>query len=173
MSAGHLRAVVVLLTAACGMSPAPPPVPVEGAPADLATLAGEWSGRYWGEGEARYGTLTFRLRAGADTARGQVEMSFSPALRLYGESKEEPLSRTPCTTIDIAIVRVQGNTVRGTLAPYWDPDCECRTRTVFEGEVMRDSIAGTFTSHREVESAPVLKGIWFAVRYLFMSAWGI
>ena len=155
---------LLLLTAGCSMSPAPPTVPVEGEPADLATLAGEWSGRYWGEGESRYGTLTFRLRAGTDTARGQVEMTFAPALRLYGESKEGPLSRTPCTTMDIAIVRVNGNTVRGTLAPYWDPDCDCRTRTVFEGEVMRDSVAGTFTSRREVESAPVLTGRWFAVR---------
>jgi hypothetical protein len=164
MSAGQMRALAVLLTAACGMSPAPPPVPVEGAPADLATLAGEWSGRYWAEGETRYGTLTFRFQAGADTARGQVQMTFAPALRLYGERKDDPLARTPCTTMDIAIVRVAGDTVRGTLAPYWDPDCDCRTRTVFEGEVMDDSIAGTFTSRREVESAPVLKGSWFAIR---------
>jgi hypothetical protein len=164
MNAGYLRVLGLLLTAACGMSPAPPPVPVEGASADLAALAGKWSGRYWGDRETRYGTLTFRLRAGADTARGQVEMTFAPALRLYAESKEDPMARAPCTTMDIAIVRVEGKTVRGTLAPYWDPDCECRTRTVFEGELMRDSIAGTFTSRREVESAPVLQGHWFAVR---------
>ncbi len=162
--AGCLRAFALLLTTACGMAPAPPPVPVEGASADLAALAGEWSGQYWGERETRHGTLVFRLRAGADTARGQVEMTFSPALRLYAESKEDPMARTPCTTMDIAIVRVEGNRVRGTMAPYWDPDCECRTRTVFEGELMRDSIAGTFISRREVESAPVLEGRWFAVR---------
>jgi hypothetical protein len=164
MTARHLRAIGLLLTAACGMSPAPAPVPVEGAQADLASLAGQWSGRYWGEGESRYGTVTFSLRAGADTARGEVHMTFAPALRVYGEPKDDPLSRTPCTTIGIAIVRVQGSTVRGTLAPYWDPDCDCRTRTVFEGEVLGDSIAGTFTSRREVESAPVLQGHWFAVR---------
>jgi hypothetical protein len=164
MTARHLGVTVIILTAACGMSPAPAPVPVEGAQADLAALAGRWSGRYWGEEESRYGTVTFMLRAGADTARGEVHMTFAPSLRLYGEPQDDPLSRTPCTTIDIAIVRVQANTVRGTLAPYWDPDCECRTRTVFEGEVMGDSIAGTFTSRREVESAPVLKGRWFAVR---------
>ena len=164
MNVGNLRGIWVLLLAACGMSPAPAPVPVEGAAGDLATLAGQWSGRYWGEGEARYGTVTFKLRVGADTARGEVQMSFAPSLRLYGESEADPMSRTPCTTIDIAIVRVEGNNVRGTLAPYWDPDCECRTRTVFEGEVMGDSIAGTFTSRRELESAPVLKGRWFATQ---------
>jgi len=164
MTGGYLPALAVLWTAACGMSPAPAPVPVEGAQPDLATLAGQWSGRYWGEGTSRYGTLDFNLRAGADTARGEVRMSFAPALRVYGEPKDEPLSRSPCTTIDIAIVRVEGNTVRGTLTPYWDPDCECRTRTVFEGAVIGDSIAGTFTSRREIESAPVLKGRWFAVR---------
>jgi hypothetical protein len=164
MTGGYIRALAMLLTTACGMSPAPAPVPVEGAQTELATLAGRWEGRYRGEGESRYGTVAFMLRAGADTARGEVHMTFAPSLRLYGEPKEDPLARTPCTTIDIAVVRVEGNTVRGTLAPYWDPDCECRTRTVFEGEVRGDSIAGTFTSRREVESAPVLKGRWFAVR---------
>lgn len=157
--------LVVLWSSACGISrPAPAPVPIEGSVSDVVALAGRWSGRYWSEEEVRHGALTFRLREGSDTAYGEVEMSFAPALRLYGESSEEPLPRTPCTTLDIAVVRVAATTVRGTLAPYWDPDCDCRTRTVFEGVVIGDSIAGTFSSRRESWEMPLLTGRWFAVR---------
>jgi hypothetical protein len=95
--------------------------------------------------------VTFRLRAGEDTARGEVEMTFSPA-------------REFCRTIEIAVVRVQGNQIRGTLAPYWDPDCDCRTRTVFEGELAREHIAGRFTSRRETDSAHPVTGEWLADR---------
>ena len=154
---------VGLWLGACGISPSPGPVPLEGPKQDLQALAGEWSGRYWSEG-SRHGTLTFRLRAGSDTARGEVNMSFAPALELYGERPEEDLSRAPCTTLDITIVRVRGATVRGSLAPYWDPDCDCRTRTVFEGQLTGDSVGGTFTSRRESSDVPALTGSWFVVR---------
>jgi hypothetical protein len=154
----------LVLILGCGVAPAPPPVPLEGPAADLALLAGEWSGAYRAEKEPPHGTLTLRLRAGSDMAYGDVHMTFAPALRLYGESADAPLARAPCTSIDIAIVRVAGNAVRGTLAPYWDPDCDCRTRTIFEGEVMGDSIAGTFSSRRESRNMPVLMGTWYAIR---------
>jgi hypothetical protein len=91
-------------------------------------------------------------------------MSFAPALALYGEKTDGELARIPCTTMDITVVRVSGNTIRGHLAPYWDPDCDCRTRTVFEGELLGDSVAGTFSSRRESGSMPPLTGRWFAVR---------
>lgn len=154
---------LAVLWSGCGVSPAPAPIPIEGPRADLAALTGNWSGRYWSDRETRHGTLIFRLRSGSDTAHGEVEMTFAPALRLYGESAGEP-QRKPCTILDITVVRVAGHTVRGTLAPYWDPDCDCRTRTVFEGELMGDSIAGTFRSRREAQGMPVLTGRWFAVR---------
>ena len=154
---------VALWVGACGISPSPAPVPLEGAAGDVLTLAGEWSGRYWSEGGG-HGTLTFQLRAGSDTARGEVRMTFAPALELYGDQAEESLPRSPCTTLDITIVRVRGATIRGSLAPYWDPDCDCRTRTVFEGEVMGDSVAGTYASRRESSDAPAESGRWFAVR---------
>ncbi|HET7470261.1 MAG TPA: hypothetical protein VFJ81_11320 [Gemmatimonadales bacterium] len=109
--------------------------------------------------------MTFRLRVGEDAARGEVEMTFSPALALYGGSQQagdQPPGGEFCRTIDIAIVRVKGNQIRGTLAPYWDPDCECRTHTVFEGELQRGHIAGRFTSQRETDPAHAVTGEWFA-----------
>ena len=93
-------------------------------------------------------------------------MTFSPALALYGDAREpdQPPGHEFCRTLDIAIVRVQGTQIRGTLAPYWDPDCECRTRTVFEGEVQREHIAGRFSSRRETDPGHPVIGDWFADR---------
>jgi hypothetical protein len=69
----------------CGMQPTPGPLPVEGRRAEVDALVGRWSGAYWIPGQGRRGTLRFELRPGADTAFGEVEMSFARSLRLYGE----------------------------------------------------------------------------------------
>ena len=153
--------------AACLAGPQPEPVPLEGAPADLSSLTGTWIGTYRSEATGRHGAVTFRLRAGEDTARGEVEMTFSPALALYGEDREkDDESSRPefCRTIDISVVRVKGSQIRGTLAPYWDPDCECGTQTVFEGEVKGEHIAGQFSSRRDTDPAHPGTGEWSADR---------
>ena len=151
--------------AACRAPRPAGPVPVEGTATDRSSLAGRWEGRYWSEDTGRRGRVTFRLRAGRDTARGEVEMTFSPALHLYGEGEvEEPgVRRQPCTSIDIEVVRIEQQRIRGTLVPYWDPDCDCQTWTVFDGELVDDHIAGTFTSRRAA-SEPEVTGRWFADR---------
>jgi hypothetical protein len=160
--AGVLLALVA--GTGCRMHSSAGPVPVEGTRADLSGLAGTWVGRYWSEATGRHGTVTFRLRSGADTAYGEVVMTFSRALRLYGEKVDDPaLRREPTTTIDIVVVRIEGKKVRGTLAPYWDPDCDCRARTVFDGALTQNRIAGSFTSRREEDAAPV-SGRWLADR---------
>jgi hypothetical protein len=147
------------------MQPIPGPLPVEGRRAEVDALVGRWSGAYWIPGQGRRGTLRFELRPGADTAFGEVEMSFARSLRLYGEEAVRDLPRRPCTVIDIAVVRVDGGSVRGTLAPYWDPDCDCRTLTVFGGEISGDWITGTFTSRREGQDSVALRGEWSAERH--------
>ena len=38
------------------------------------------------------------------------------------------------------LVRVERDEVQGTIAPYWDPDCNCRAQTEFEGKVSGDEI---------------------------------
>ena len=142
LRAGLLAACAV----ACGVRPGPGPVPVEGRRTEMEALVGRWSGRYWVPGDGRRGTLRFELRPGSDTAYKEVEMTFSPALRLYREAADEDLPRQPCNIIDIAVVRLDGPKIRGTLAPYWDPDCDCRTLTVFEGELSGQRVQGSFTS---------------------------
>lgn len=154
-----------MLGAACHVPPRSGPIPVEGPRGDLSALAGTWTGQYWSEVSGRRGTVRFRLRTGADTAYGEVEMTFSPALHLYGddETADPALRREPCTAIDITVVRIEQRKIRGILAPYWDPDCDCRARTIFEGELADDHIAGVFTSRRDADSIPVT-GSWFANR---------
>ena len=161
-----MRPTILLLglAAACASRPASAPVPVEEPRAELDALAGEWTGEYWTADSGRHGTVRFRLGSGVDTAYGEVEMTFSRALRLYGDSSEEDLPRYPCTVIAIEMVRLEGAKVRGTLAPYWDPDCDCRTLTVFEGVLAGDRVSGSFTSGAGPDTPPRLTGRWFAQR---------
>ena len=154
-------ATALLAFAACRTAPAGAPVPLEGPPAELLELAGSWAGSYRSAGGGGHGTIAFTLRAGADTARGQVEMTFAPALELYGaEAAAGSPPPRPCTAIDIAVVRVEDGGIRGTLAPYWNPACDCRTVSVFEGRRTGERIAGTFVTRREGGQAVLAGGRW-------------
>jgi len=140
-------------------------VPVQGTREAVSALSGEWTGRYWSKTTGRHGTIRFDLPEQADTGFGEVEITFSPSLHLLLEATEEnKLEPKPCTVIDVTVVRVEGGQVRGTMAPYWDPDCDCRARTVFEGTVSDDRITGTFTTQRASSDRRALKGEWQVAR---------
>ena len=162
-----LRPMILILTlgVSCGAPTPAGPVPLGGARAALDSLTGDWEGTYRASGASRHGILRFNLRPGADTAFGEVEIIFARALRLYGDSPEEGLPRSPGRVIDIALVRFDDGTIRGHLEPYWDPDCECLTLTAFEGRLTEPGrVAGTFTS-RPAPNGPVqLSGRWVADR---------
>ena len=161
------RAILLSLLVGCGAPPPGSPVPVEGLRSDRDALAGTWNGRYWsdrGRGKG-HGTIHFVLRPGADTARGQIEMTFVPELELYGERAEAcDLARRPCTTVDIDVVRVEGGSVRGTLAPYWNPGCDCRAVSEFAGRLDAGSLTGSFVTRRESGGEPISSGRWVAER---------
>jgi hypothetical protein len=128
-------------------------------------MSGDWSGTYRAEGASRHGKLRFNLRPGADTAYGEVEITFARAERLYGDPPEESLPRTPCRVLQIGLVRMDAGSVRGTLAPYWDPDCECQAVAVFEGRLAGpDRVEGIFTSRRAPDGPALLSGHWVAER---------
>jgi hypothetical protein len=158
-------ALLIALAGGCGILPRAEPVPVEGSRAQLDSLSGDWKGTYRASGAGRHGILRFSLRPGADTAYGEVEITFASALRLYGDPPEEPLPRSPCRVLRIAFVRLAAGAIRGTLAPYWDPDCECQTVAVFKGRLTgRDRVEGTFNSRRAPEGPALLSGRWVAER---------
>jgi hypothetical protein len=155
----------IMFGSACRMIPPAPPVPVQGTLDDLRVLSGEWSGSYWSKVTGRHGTIRFSLPEHATTGLGEVEITFSPSLRLLrAASATDELQPKPSTVIDIRLLRVEGSRVRGTMAPYWDPDCDCRARTVFEGKISGDRITGTFSTQRASSDRRILTGQWQAIR---------
>lgn len=44
------------------------------------------------------------------------------------------------------------------MTPYWDPDCECRSHTLFEGKLQRNRITGTFSTGSESSYRPIVSG---------------
>jgi hypothetical protein len=145
------------------------PVPVEGSQEEISAIAGEWSGEYRSKDAGRHGVIRFVMPERADTGFGEVEITFSPALAAAAAAPdadpkahtgEDLLDPDPCPFLSIKVVRIEKDAVRGTLVPYWDPDCECRTQTVFEGKVSGNRIEGTFSSRRQSAERPVFSGQW-------------
>ena len=64
--------VLALALAACASSQTP--VPVVGARADVAALAGRWDGSYSSSTTGRSGSISFTLTARGDSAYGDVVM---------------------------------------------------------------------------------------------------
>ena len=154
------------LALGCGLQARPAPVPVEGSRPQLDSLSGNWSGTYRASGASRHGVLRFSLPPGADTAYGEVEMTFARTQRLFGDPPEESMARTPCRVLDIALVGMEEGTVRGSLAPYWDPDCQCQAVALFEGRLTgSNQVEGTFTSRRAPDGPVLLSGRWMAERH--------
>lgn len=155
-------------TAACHVIDPGSPVPVEGMPQDVSAVSGTWAGRYSSKDTGRHGAIRFMMPAQADTGFGEVEITFSPTLRLAEEAASpDGLKRTeeiddpdPCTLLTITVVRIERDEVRGTIAPYWDPDCDCRAHTKFEGKVSGNRINGTFSTRRESSDRRILTGVW-------------
>ena len=156
---------ILSLALAIGCATTSAPVPVEGTPSNVAALSGHWEGSYESEATGRTGSIMFDLVAGEDHARGDVVMiprgstnAYRPAPRPTGEGTGSPAT---AELLSIRFVRADGETVNGTLDPYWDPDCNCEVTTTFVGAIFGDRIAGTFTSMR---TAGRVTGTWKATR---------
>jgi hypothetical protein len=158
--------VLSLLVFAIGCATTSAPVPIEGTASNVAALAGHWEGTYESEATGRTGSIVFDLVAGDDHAHGDVVMiprgstnAYRPAPRPTGEAA----GSAPPTAelLSVRFVRAEGETVTGTLDPYWDPDCSCEVTTTFVGAINGDRIAGTFTSMR---TAGRVSGTWKATR---------
>jgi hypothetical protein len=127
-------------------------VPVRGSEPAVAQLAGRWEGEYSSEETGRGGSITFQLRAGADTAEGEVVMT------ARGNARSTPDGLT------IRFVVVHGDEVSGVLAPYPDPDCGCTLTTTFRGVILADVIEGTFETTGVGFHHPTQRGRWRVVR---------
>ena len=65
--------------------------------------------------------------------------------------------------LTINFVRVQGDRVSGTLAPYADPETGMKLFTTFDGRIASDTIAGTFTT-RPGPAPTTQSGRWSVTR---------
>ncbi|MEO7996457.1 MAG: hypothetical protein ABI852_03370 [Gemmatimonadaceae bacterium] len=159
-----LLALPIALLSACAFSGTP--VPVIGTPRALDRIAGQWQGEYISEETGRSGTIGFTLKAGTDSAFGEVVMSDNRALEVRGnETSANMAVRTrPMTMLTIRFVQAAGHEVRGEMDPYSDPRCACILRTHFIGVVEQNSIQGTFTSEgSEIFHQPT-HGTWRVAR---------
>ena len=136
-----------------------PSVEVVGNDADMAALAGEWIGEYENRDAGRSGRMYFRFDRPSGSAIGHVLLIPEDAT-----GNDHPGDSHPAREyIDISVVRVAGDEIVGTLAPYQDPVCGCRLETTFYGTLRDGMIRGTFRSlHRG--SVEVDEGEWWAAR---------
>jgi hypothetical protein len=118
-------------------------VAVQGNDLDLARVAGDWEGEYKGTESGRSGPVTFSLQMGSHTAEGQVFMGATP--------------------LKIEFVKVSKDEVKGTIAPYTDPNCSCEVQTTFLGNVGNDAINGTFETKLGT-TGQVQTGTWNVTR---------
>jgi hypothetical protein len=143
----HLAALSVTLAAGCRY--AGTPVPMHGRAADIAALAGRWDGEFFSDESRRNGSLLFTIRAGTDTAFGDVVLtptSFDPVV---AADAKDPVhlrhSRAP-EVLRIHFVTVRERVIQGEIEPYIAPDCKCVVVTEFLGTVSGDLIEGTYTT---------------------------
>jgi hypothetical protein len=144
------------LHGACAQAPEPA-VPVAGEAADLAALAGEWSGSYSSAATGRSGLIHFRLTAEDGFAQGEVTMIPAGSLPRLEAANRAPQAAPE--QLVIHFVAVAGDLVSGTIEPYRDPDCGCILSTTFQGRVRGDVIDGTFVSYGGRANLPQ-RGEW-------------
>ena len=157
-------AASVLVFAGCAANQ--PSVPLVGRSADIAALAGEWVGDYSSSESGRSGSITFTLRAAADSAFGDVVMIpvgwGRPLTPWRGEMTPTATQRPQTAVLTINFVRVEQRRVSGTLAPYADPQTGERLVTTFSGELNGNTITGTYTTR--LSSGDTQAGRWTVQR---------
>jgi hypothetical protein len=164
------RRRVALLAAALTAAACAPVInktPVTGTTPAISRLVGEWQGDYSGTESGRRGLIAFRLRAGADTAEGDIIMQRQPD---YDPSAPNaPIHwdamRATQQQLSIRFVFVSDDEVSGVLNPYRDPDCGCTLTTTFRGRIRGDVIEGTFHSEGSGISHLPQDGRWRVQRY--------
>ena len=115
--------LAVAFVAACGASQKE--IAVQGSDLDLARIAGDWDGQYKGTESGRSGQVSFSLQVGSHVAEGQVVMNGA-------------------TPLKVEFVKIKQDQVKGTIAPYTDPTCNCQVETTFIGDLSDNVINGSF-----------------------------
>lgn len=150
-SLGGFTLALALAATACASRL--PPIQLEGAPADVAQLVGNWAGEYISDTAFEpSGSILFSLQAGEKHAYGDVLMTRRGADRAYERyDPEHPTGRSVglAQRLPILIVRTKDGYVTGELDPYWDFDRECEAHTAFRGRIRGNVIKGTYETRFE------------------------
>ena len=162
----RLAFVAAVLGSAC--TPVIMKTPVSGSGASVSRLVGDWQGDYSSMQSGRQGLITFHLKAGTDTAQGEVMMQSSagadPSAPNVAAVPWEAM-RAANQVLAIRFVFVSANEVSGVLDPYRDPDCGCTLRTTFRGTISGDVIEGTFHTEGDGVTHLPADGRWRVKRY--------
>jgi hypothetical protein len=137
-----ITAFAFVLAAACGGGQKE--VAVKGDDVELARLAGDWEGEYKGNESGRSGPVSFSLQVGRHVAEGEVKMGGT-------------------TPLKIEFVQIKGDQVKGTIAPYTDPNCNCQVETSFLGNFGGDTINGMFET-KIGATGQIQTGTWAVTR---------
>lgn len=141
----RFRGIIAALLLGLGCTYQGTPVPVAG---DTRLLAGEWEGTYSSPETGRTGSIVFHLKAGTDSAYGDVLML--PAQAEYWRPPTLPESpqpfHKPGRVLTISFVQCEAGRVTGRLDPYEDPDTGERIYTTFEGRLKGKTFKGTFVT---------------------------
>ena len=142
------RVMVVGLAAvlAAGCQSHSMPVRLQGDPIAIASLAGRWTGEYWGGAGGRGGSLAFTLRSGSDSLYGDVTMvdAKGQQLRPADPMNVHQIHVASAQGLRIDFASIRADSVRGTLEPYIAPDCNCIVSSTFFGRVQDNRITGRF-----------------------------
>jgi hypothetical protein len=119
-------------------------VEVKGTDNELVKLVGTWEGNYHGAESGRSGPVSFALQLGHHSAEGEVRMGGT-------------------TPLKIEFVQIQAGQVRGTIAPYTDPGCQCQVETTFLGTRAGEAISGMFET-KVGATGQIQTGSWQVAR---------
>lgn len=161
-------AVLVPLLGSVACAGNPPPVPLHADPEGLEHLRGVWRGAYESRETGRQGTIRFELSAAGDTARGDVTMipaGRDERLRPVRPDEEPGTTeeRPSPSLLGIHFVRCRGTRVQGTVEAYRDPETGHPLVTTFHGEMVGDSIGGSFSTYDQA-SGRRTGGTWYVLR---------
>lgn len=154
----------MLLTALSACQSVPTPISLQGEASSIAALRGDWSGEYWSNSSERRGAISFSIASTADSAFGDVIM-FTPLgqqIRPTDASDKHRVHSASTQALHIDFVRVGGAMISGTLEPYTAPDCNCQVSTTFTGNVLGDTIRGTFITNGS--QGGNREGMWMMTR---------
>lgn len=147
VTALRIAAACLLTLALPACTPVVQKTPVSGLRSDVSRLVGDWQGDYSSVETGRHGLITFRLRAEADTAEGDIVMEPRNVTDPSAPDAIPPQALDAARQVlSIRFVFVAENEVSGVLDPYKDPGCGCTLTTTFRGTLRGDAIEGTFHS---------------------------